>query len=60
MKTKLNKVAKFGLNMPEPFANAVIFISSLPIFISFETNLGLVSVVRIALEDFAQLEESSD
>ena len=47
MKTKLSRVAKSGLIIPEPLANPVIATFFFPILISLDINFGLVSVVRI-------------
>ena len=47
IKTKLSKVAKSGLIIPDPFANPVIATFLFPMLISLEINFGFVSVVRI-------------
>ena len=52
--TKLSKVAKSGLIIPEPFAKPVIENVCFPIVIFFEIILGLVSVVSMAFAAFAQ------
>ena len=59
IKTKLNKVAKSGLIIPDPFAKPVIDTVLEPHLILRERSLGLVSVVKMDFDAFNQLWEFS-